>query len=235
MIHEKLAFVTEPFLEPVMDLWQHMSSYLPKLVAAFAFVLFGLFIARIVSSLLEQFLRRIKLDKYTSSVGINELFIRFGFGKSPAHVVSFLVYWALLLVFLVTASKILDLTVIADILQRFINFLPNLLAAIFIGFGGLMFARFMANVVMNSATANNLKGGRSLSKMVNFIIVVLTMITAIEQLGIKMKMIIGGINIMFAALGLAFAIAVGLGAKDIAHDILKNLLTETKEEGREEK
>jgi len=221
---------TDPFVQPVLELWRHFSTYLPKLIAAFSFVLFGLFAARIMSSLLEQFLRRIKLDSYTSRVGINELCIRLGFGKSPSHVLSFIVYWALLLVFLVTASNILSLTVISEILQRFANFLPNLVAAIFIGFGGLMFARFMGDVVMNSATSNNLKGGRSLSKIVNFIIVVLTLITAIEQLGIRMKMIIGGLNILFASMGLAFAIAVGLGAKDIAHDILKNLFTENKDE-----
>lgn len=222
--------ITEPFFQPVLEVWNGFSAYMPKLVAAFAFVLFGLFIARVVSSLLEQFLRKIKLDTYTSGVGINEVLIRFGFGKSPSHVLAFITYWALLLVFLVTAANILNLSVISEILQRFVNFLPNLVAAIFIGFGGLMFARFMAEVVMNSATANNLKGGKSLAKIVNFCIILLTMITAIEQLGIKMKMIIGGINIMFAALGLAFAIAVGLGAKDIAHDILKNLFTESKDE-----
>lgn len=226
MIHE----LTEPFLQPVLDLWTQMSAYMPKLIAAFAFVLFGLFAARIVSSLLEQFLRKIKLDTYTSSVGINELFIRFGFGKSPSHVIAFLVYWALLLVFLVTASKILALTVIADILQRFVNFLPNLIAAIFIGFGGLMFARFMSDVVMNSATANNLRGGRSLSKMVHFVIVVLTIIASIEQLGLKMKTIYRGLDIVFISLGLAFSIAVGLGAKDIAHDILRNLFTDRKDD-----
>ena len=222
--------ITEPFFQPILEVWNSFAAYAPRLVAAFAFVLFGLFIARVVSSLLEQFLRRIKLDTHTSSVGINELFIRFGFGKSPSHVLAFLVYWGLLLVFMVTAANILSLTVISEILQRFVNFLPNLVAAIFIGFGGLMFARFMADVVQSSATANNLRGGKSLAKIVNFVIVVFTLIAAIEQLGIKMKMIIGGINIMLAALGLAFAIAVGLGAKDIAHDIIRGLLTETKEE-----
>lgn len=221
--------VTEPFLQPVLDFWGQFSTYLPKLVAAFAFVLFGLFAARVVSSLLEQFLRKVKLDNYTGSVGINELFIRFGFGKSPAHVLAFLTYWALLLVFLVTAAKILNLTVISEILQRAIGFLPNLVAAIFIGFGGLMFARFMSDLVQNSATVNNLRGGRSLAKMVHFVIVLLTIIAAIEQLGIKMKTISRGLDIVFISLGLAFAIAVGLGAKDIAHDILRNLLTENKD------
>lgn len=220
----------EPFFQPVLEVWAKFSEYVPKLVAAFTFVLFGLFIARVFSSLLEQFLRKIKLDSYTSRVGINEILIRFGLGKSTTQVVSFVVYWALLLVFLVTAANILNLTVISEILKRFVDFLPNLMAAIFIGFGGLLFARFMADIVMNSAISNNLRGGRSLSKIVHFVIVVFTLIAAIEQLGIKMKMIIGGINIMLASLGLAFAIAVGLGAKEIAHDVLKNLFTENKEE-----
>ncbi len=223
--------ITEPFFQPVLEVWAKLSAYVPKLVAAFTFVLFGLFIARVASSLLEQFLRKIKLDSYTSRVGINEILIRFGLGKSLTQVVSFVVYWSLLLVFLVTAANILNLTVISDILHRFvIIFLPKMAAAIFIGFGGLLFARFMADIVFNSAVSNNLRGGRSLSKIVHFVIVVFTLIAAIEQLGIKMKMIIGGINIMLASLGLAFAIAVGLGAKDMAHDLLKNLFTENKEE-----
>ncbi len=221
--------ITEPFFAPVLEVWAKFSTYVPKLVAALTFVLFGLFIARVASSLLEKFFRRLKLDSYTSRVGINEILIRFGLGKSPTQVVSFVVYWALLLVFLVTAANILDLTVISEILRRFVDFLPNLVAAIFIGFGGLLFARFMADIVMNSAVSNNLRGGSSLSKIVHFVIVVFTLIAAIEQLGIKMKMIIGGINIMLASLGLAFAIAVGLGAKDIARDVIKNLFTENKD------
>ncbi len=223
--------IIEPFMQPILDIWALFSLYVPKLVAAFTFVLFGLFIARVLSSLLEQFLRKIKLDTYTSSVGINEILIRFGFGKSFSRMLAFIAYWALLLVFFVTAAKILGLTVISDILERFILvFLPHLVAAIFIGFGGLMFARFMGDVVLNSATSNNLKGGRSLSKIVNFIIILFTLIAAIEQLGIEMKMIRNGVNILFAAMGLAFAIAVGLGTKDIAHDIIRGMLTENKEE-----
>lgn len=226
MIYE----ITEPFFQPVMEVWAKFSEYVPRLVAAFTFVLFGLFIARLISSLLEKFLRKIKFDSYTSRVGINEILIRFGLGKSFTQVISFVVYWALLLVFLVTAANILNLTVISEILRRFVDFLPNLMAAIFIGFGGLLFARFMADIVLSSAVSNNLRGGSSLSKIVHFVIVVFTLIAAIEQLGIKMKMIIGGINIMLASLGLAFAIAVGLGAKDIARDVLRNLFTENKEE-----
>ena len=226
-----LKDIADLFLQPILNIWHMFSNHAPNLLAAFIFILVGLFLARLLSSLLEQFLRGIKLDSYTSRVGINEILTRFGFGKSPSHIFSFLLYWSLLLVFFVTAANILNLTVISDILERFIaTFIPSMVAAIFIGFGGLLFARFLSDVVLNAATANNLRGGRSLSKIVHFVVVVFTLIAAIEQLGIKMKMIINGVNILFASLGLAFAIAVGLGAKDIAHDVIKGLFTESKEE-----
>ena len=217
------------FIEPIMHVLAIFRTYIPNILAAFIFVLFGLFIARMLSSMLEKFLRKVQLDTYTSKVGINEILIRFGFGKSPAHVISFLVYWSLLLVFFVTAANMLNLTVISAILEKFlVGFVPRIAAAIFIGFGGLLFARFLSEVVQNAATANNLKGGSSLSKIVHFVVVVFTLIASIEQLGIEMKMIKGAVDILFASLGLAFAIAVGLGAKDIAHDVIKGLFTDHK-------
>lgn len=226
-----LKDIADLFVQPVIDIGRLFKDHAPSLLAAFIFMLVGLFLARVLSSLIEQFLRRINLDSYTSRVGINEILTRLGFGKSPSHIFAFLVYWALLLVFFVTSANILNLTVVSDILEKFIvGFVPRMVSAIFIGFGGLLFARFLGDIVMNAASANNLKGGRSLSKIVHFVVVIFTLIAAIEQLGIKMKMIIGGINILFASLGLAFAIAVGLGAKDIAHDVIKNLFTEAKEE-----
>ena len=53
---------------------------------------------------------------------------------------------------------------------------------------------------------------------------------AIVQLGIEMKIILSSIQILIASLGLAFSIAVGLGAKDIARGIIRGMLTENKEE-----
>ena len=76
------------FWEPVLNVWDMFATYAPGIIAAFIFVLVGLFLARFLSTWLEQFLRRIKLDLYTSKVGINEILTRFGLGKSPSRVLS---------------------------------------------------------------------------------------------------------------------------------------------------
>ncbi|HBB67139.1 MAG: hypothetical protein A2X28_10460 [Elusimicrobia bacterium GWA2_56_46] len=226
-----LRDIAELFIDPVLRIWTVFANYIPNIIAALLFVLFGLFIARVLSSLLEQFLRRIKLDTYTSQVGINEVMVRFGFGRSPSAIIGFIVYWSLIMVFFVSAANIMNLTVISEILERFlVGFIPRIAAAIFIAFGGLTFAKFISDVVTDSAAANNLRGGKSLSKIVHFVILVFTAIAAVEQLGVDMKIIRSSLNILFASLGLAFAIAAGLGAKDIARDIIKGMLTENKDE-----
>lgn len=217
--------IVKLFVGPLIDVWSRFTGFLPNILAALLFVLIGLFLARAVRTIAERVLRNMKLDDYTSKIGINEIFARFGFGRSPSYVVVFLFYWSILFVFLVSAANALNLTAISAILEWFLLFLPKLTAAVIISFGGLLFAKFVSEVVSNSAIANNLKGGEMLSKIVYFTVVVFSALIAIEQLGIEMSIIRASVSIIVASAGLAFALAVGLGAKDIAAELLKDIFS----------
>lgn len=222
------------FIKPVLKTWGIFAKHIPSLIAALLLILFGIFVARLLRSVVEHFFKKMKFDNYTSRIGINEIMARFGFGKSPTYIIGFVLYWSLILVFFVAAFDMLHLPIVAKILERLIlEFMPKIASAILIGFGGLLFARVIAEIVLNSATANNLKGGKALSKIVNFVVLVFTAIVALEQIGIEMKIIRSSLNIFLGAIGLAFAIAVGLGAKDTAKDIIHEMLTESKTQKKE--
>mgnify|MGYP000648558309 CR=1 FL=1 len=221
------------FVDPLIDIWNVFVSYIPTVIAAIFFLLLGLFLARVIRSALEQFFKRVKLDRYTSKIGLNELLARFGMGKSPSYAICFAAYWVILLMFFVSALNIINLTIISEILQKvMVHFVPKIIVAIMVAFGGLMFARFMAEIVLNSSIANNLKGGKSLSKIVNFVILVFTAIVSLDQLGIEMKIIRSSINIFLGSIGLAFAIAVGMGAKDVAREIIQGMFTAGEKESK---
>lgn len=219
------------FLEPVLGIWEKMVGLIPHFVAAIAIILIGFFASRVIASACEHIFKRFKLDNWTSRIGLNEVMARMGLGKSPTSFICSFVYWFIMVVFIVSAANVLNLDFLSKVLEIFIlNFLPKVIAAIIIGFAGLLLARFMENTVYNSAMANNLKGGKSFAKIINFVILVFTGILVIEQFGLDMKIIRSSINILMASLGLAFAIAVGLGAKDIAKDLLYSMFYENKKE-----
>ena len=114
--------------------------------------------------------------------------------------------------------------------QFLVGFLPKITAAVIIAFGGLLFANFISSIIENAARANSLKGGTSLGKIAHFVVICFTLVVVLEQFGLRMKLIENGAAIILSALGLGFAIAVGLGAKDFAHDMIKSLFTEDEKE-----
>ena len=61
------------FIDPIMRIWTAFVNYIPAIVAALLFIVFGLFIARLLSSLLEQFLKKIKLDSLKNWFPIKNL------------------------------------------------------------------------------------------------------------------------------------------------------------------
>lgn len=219
-----LAEIINRFLSVVID-------YLPNLLAAFIFIVIGFFLARLISTVFEYLMKRIKLDMVTSKFGINEILFRIGLGKSPTKILRIIIYWTIMLIFIASAASALKMLFISQILEAFIiKFIPRVFAAIIIGFVGIIVSKVIEDIVYNAAVANNLKAGKLFSKIISIIVLVFTSIIIIEQLGLDIKLLRSSINILFASIGLGFALAVGisfgLGAKDIAKNFLESILSE---------
>ncbi|MGH7256285.1 MAG: mechanosensitive ion channel family protein, partial [Nitrospirales bacterium] len=198
-------------IEPVQAFWAELKMMLPGIMAALVLLLVGMILAQVARNGIQKAFKYTKLDKYTDKIKLNELLARLGMGRSPSFIIGFLVYWLVILVFMLGAANAVKLAVVVDVLQRFFTFIPVLLTAVLVMGAGLLFARFLGEIVQNAATANRIQGAVALSKMVKFVVVVFSAIMAIEQLGIDMSMMASSAQIILATLGLALAIAFGLG------------------------
>jgi hypothetical protein len=211
------------FAEPFVTASRRFAVHIPTVTAAFLFLLAGMFAARAVRTLFERFLERAKLDDYTARVGINEVLARLGFGKSPTYVIAFLAYWFILCIFIVSAANAVDMTVVSDLLERFVIFIPSLVAALLILFGGLLFGRFLSEVVANAAAANNIRGGSYLSRAAYVMTLLFSAAAAMEQLGMRMTLVTSALQIVLGSAGLATAIAFGFGGRKAAAELIREL------------
>jgi len=210
---------------PVQQLLSEILVKLPSILAAVLLLLLGMVLGKIARASMERFLKFIRMDDYTEKVKLNEVVARLGFGRSPTFVVGFLVYWLIILVFLVSAANAVQLTVVSELLQRFVLFIPKLIGAVLVMAGGLLFGHFVGEIVLNAALANKLDSAVALSKVVRFVVIVFSGIMALEQIDIDTTILTSSIQIILAAIGLGLAIAFGLGGKDVAAEIIKELVT----------
>jgi small-conductance mechanosensitive channel len=167
-------------------------------------------------------LKYASLDQFTDKVKVNELLARLGLGRSPSFIIGFVVYWFIILVFTLSAANAVKLTVVSQVLQRFVMFMPQLLAAVLVLCAGLLIGRFLGEIVQNAATANRIQGAVALSKVVKFVVMVFSSVMAMEQIGIDTTIMTSSVHIILATMGLALAIAFGLGGRDVAADIIRS-------------
>ncbi len=217
--------------EPTHKLWLVAVDYFPNIIAALILILIGFFLSRILTSVFEHIMKRIKFDTITSKIGLNEILARIGLGKSPTKIAAILIYWIIMLIFIVSAASALKLNFVTQILEAFlIKFIPRIVAAIIIGFAGIILAKAIEEIVYNASIVNNLKAGKLFSKIISAVVLFFTSILVIEQLGLDIKLLRSSINILFASIGLGFALAVGisfgLGAKDLAKNFIESIISE---------
>lgn len=206
----------------LQQLWAAIVGRLPGVLAALLLLLVGMVVARGARAGIEKFLKLTQVDEYTERIKLNELLSHLGFGRSPAFVVGFLVYWLLILVFLVSAADAVQLTVVSQLLERFVLFIPKIVAAVLVLAGGLLLGHFFSEIVQNAATANEIQGGVALSKITRFVVMVFAAIMALEQVGLNTVIIASSVQIIMGTIGLGLAIAFGLGGKDVAAEIVRN-------------
>lgn len=218
MTQELMALLVEPF----HGFWTQVSVKLPGILAALVLLLIGMVVARVIRTAIQSGLKYAKLDQYADKINLNELLSRLGMGRSPSFIVGFMVYWLIILVFLVSAANTVKLVVVAQVLERFLLFIPHVLAAVLVVAAGLLIGRFLGEIVQNAATANRIQGSVTLSKVVNLVVVVFSAVMALEQLGIDTSIMTSSAQIILATLGLALAIAFGLGGRDVAADIIRD-------------
>lgn len=225
-----LEMISSQISTHFVELAQQTGRILAALMVAVLILVIGLYVSRWVGSYTKKWLGKIKFDEKTSKLGINELCVRFGLGKSPTYIIAFVLAWAVIFYAVVLAADVLHLDVLRDLFTRFLAFIPTLFVSVVVLFAGLLIGKLVGNIIENSAKANNLKGGLLLSRAVYIFIVFFFALIAAENLGFASVLITQVAVVILASMGLAFAIAVGLGAKPLVEEFLRGMFEQEKQD-----
>ena len=114
-------------------------------------------------------------------------------------------------------------------MEAIVFFIPVLLFAVAVFVLGLLLGRFVKNKIM----ATNHKHKKSMGSIVEMVIIYLSLILALERIGLNVQILKDAFLIAFSAfvivLALVFGVSLGLAFKKEAKDLVNTLKKEMKE------
>jgi hypothetical protein len=209
-------------VEPVRNIFSRAIGFLPSLVGALVILFIGWIVAKIIQKVLTKIFQLIKFDAISDKSGLSNLFKRAGIKYSLSQLLGILSYWFVMLLVFISALNALNLTITAQLLDKIIYYIPNVMASLFIFVVGMYFATFLAGLVRTATSGVGMRESLFLGRLVQTIVVIFAFAIALEQLRIKAAILSFAFNIILASLGLAIGIAFGLGGRDIASKLLED-------------
>lgn len=219
-------------LQQAYDNLVHMvAEFLPRFVLLIIIVAIGLLVAALLRYVLRAILHLTKLDRFSEEAGASRVLRRAAL-PSLTELLSRALFWLVWLGFILLGISVLHIPELHEQISRLFEFLPQVLVAILILFAGLVAANFFSRAALLAAVNAGSKSPSVLSWFVRFVIWILAISMALEQIGLAKQIVVAAFTAIFGAAMMALAIAFGLGGRHLARQWLEHYIGDKKKPER---
>ena len=198
-------------------LWTQTKLFIPNLVAAIIILVVGYVIGRVVAYVVREILDRTNVDQYFEEQGD----LKFELSSMFSVIAKWIVY----LLFINQAAVALQVSAITSMVERIVGWLPGLVGAISVFLAGYGIAIYAKKQIIGSETLY----ANILGKVVFFFVLYVAVATALPIVGIKADLINQILLIIMGSVGAGFAIASGLGLKDLFEEEARRYIEKKRE------
>jgi small-conductance mechanosensitive channel len=207
--------------EPTTQMLTTIVDAIPGILGAALVLVVSYVIARLVSNLVEELLTGIGFDSIPEKLGLT-----WSVSNSPSKFVGYLVLLAIMLLSATSAAELLGSEFLVNALGTFIDFFWKVVIAVLIFAIGLYFANLAKNMIMK--TGSDQAG--SLARLAQVAVIVFAASMSLRELGLANDIINLAFGITLGAIGLAAALAFGLGSREVAGREVDRFISQMRDE-----
>lgn len=214
----------------LQSLWEGFILFIPNIIGAIVILLVGWIIAVGLDKLVSRIIDVLKIDLLLEKFGVDKILQKGGVKLNSGKFFGFIIKWFIILAFLTAAVNTLNLTSVNIFLMSVLNYIPSLIAAILILLVTVWLADFLQKLVQTSIAAmTDVKKVGMIGMVTKWTVLVFGFLAALTQLGIAQMLIQTVITGLIAMLAIAGGLALGLGGKDAAADMIREVKRELSE------
>ena len=210
----QIAAVTQP----ASDMLSQILATLPGIFAAVLVVGVAYVVGRVVSGLATNLLSGIGFDTLPARLGLARETTEGR--RTPSQIAGTVVMVTIVLFASMQALPMLGFDLLASTMSQFLAFAAHLLVGMVIFGFGLYFAKWVADLIRDSSIAN----ATLLSNAARAAILVLAGAMGLQQMGLAPEIVNLAFGITLGTIGVASAIAFGIGGRDAAKTLIDDLV-----------
>ena len=201
--------------ESVRAMFVRVGEALPRVTVAVLIFVAGWLIARAVKWAVIKALKVVSFDELAEKIRVNDFLRRGDVKVHLSELVGIFLYWLILLAFLLAVLDLLGMTVAAELLERVLAYVPQVLAGILVLVLGLFFAALVSGVVQTAAANAGMGQAKALGQIARVVVTIFAAAVALEKC-LSSTIIQTTFNTVVMAFAFGAALAFGLGCKDLA-------------------
>jgi hypothetical protein len=202
----------QPMTEPLAGLFGRFTDYLPTLAAGALVLALGIALAWMAKRAVVRVLVWLRLDRLAGRVGWRSAFGKGDVRAALYDLLGTVAFVVVVLVFLDNALIIWGLDVLSRFIDRVVVALPRLALAAVIVAAGVTIAGAAAGRAEAALEEEEVGYARLLAKGLKGVLLAVVAAVALWELDLARQIVLSGFVIAFGAMGIAFALSVGLGS-----------------------
>lgn len=218
-----------------VDLWNILEELLrgfaaviPNLFGALAVFIIGLIVSKIAARFIRRILVAIGADKLAERLNEIEIVYKSNIQLVPSLLLSKVVYYFLLFIFVVAATDILNMQVISQLMSEILNYIPVLISALAVFVVGLLVSDFLKGLVKTTCDSLGIPAAGMISNVVFYFLFLNIVMITLSQAQIDTDFIQDNLSIVLAGVVLAFAIGYGFASRNIVANFLASFYNKGK-------
>ncbi|MDP8216897.1 MAG: hypothetical protein P9L98_06270 [Candidatus Kaelpia imicola] len=207
--------------DPVSGIFTRAVNFLPTLISALAVLVIGWFAAKTIQKITSKVFSWLKLDMLSDKSGLSNLLSKGGIKQTFSQLLSVLLYWFVMLLVFISALNILKLNVLAQLMDKIIFYIPNVIAAVFVVVVGMYLASFLSGLVKTAMRGVGVQEAHFLGNLTRVVVILFALVISLQQLRIQAGILSFALQVSLGSIGLAIGLAFGLGGRETASRMLE--------------
>jgi len=203
--------------------WQNLTEISPSIFWSGLVLLLGILVAKWMATLTCAFISRIRLNQILKRMGLEEALSKIDASLNAPKFFGEIVKWFFIVLSLMASSEILGLIQFSQFLEKVIGYFPNIFISALIFVVAVFLSDFSQKIVVGTLKEEKITYSRFLGRMIRWAIWLFAILAILYQLRITPYLILTIFIGIVATISIALGLSFGLGGKDLAVKILKEL------------